>query len=111
MTPTRPAEVTDPEGQGHMDPLHLCMPGDTRKQAARRLAIARGHLDSIRRALQDPDVYCLDILQQLKAVQGALNGVANVVLRGHLQAHVTTAAARGDAADLVDELMDVLTAR
>ncbi|WP_189074841.1 metal-sensitive transcriptional regulator [Deinococcus sedimenti] len=87
------------------------MPEDTRKQAARRLAIARGHLDSIRRALEDPDVYCLDVLQQLKAVQGALNGAATVVLRGHLHAHVTTAAARGDATDLVDELMDVLAAR
>ncbi|MEW6422647.1 MAG: hypothetical protein AB1511_13110 [Deinococcota bacterium] len=26
---------------------HLCMPEDARKRAARRLKIARGHLDSI----------------------------------------------------------------
>ncbi|PTA69431.1 hypothetical protein C8263_02740 [Deinococcus arcticus] len=84
------------------------MPEDSRKRAARRLAIARGHLESIRRSLDDPHVYCVDVLRQIKAVQGALDGAANVVLRGHLEAHVATAATRGDEQELVDELMDVL---
>jgi len=86
---------------------HLCMPEDSRKRAARRLAIARGHLESIRRSLEDPDVYCVDVLRQIKAVQGALDGAANVVLRGHLEAHVATAATRGDEKEIVDELMEV----
>ena len=41
-------------------------------------------------------------------VLGALDGAASVVLRGHLEAHVATAATRGDAQDMVDELMYVL---
>ncbi|WP_034387557.1 metal-sensitive transcriptional regulator [Deinococcus sp. YIM 77859] len=84
------------------------MPEDSRKRAARRLAIARGHLESIRRSLEDPNVYCMDVLRQIKAVQGALDGAASVVLRGHLEAHVATAAARGDEKELVDELMELL---
>lgn len=91
-----------------MAPAHLCMPEDARKRASRRLSIARGHLDSIVRMLDDPDAYCVDVLRQIKAVQGALDGAASVVLRGHLEAHVATAATRGDVQDMVDELMDVL---
>ena len=88
-------------------PHHLCMPEESRKKAARRLAIARGHLESVQRQLQDPHAYCVDVLRQLKAVQGALEGASAVVLRGHLEAHVATAHERGDEQEIVDELMEV----
>lgn len=91
-----PVEIPEEGTQGHEHAGHLCMPEDSRKRAARRLAIARGHLESIRRSLEDPHVYCVDVLRQIKAVQGALDGAAGVVLRGHLEAHVATAATRGD---------------
>jgi CsoR family transcriptional regulator, copper-sensing transcriptional repressor len=87
---------------------HLCMPEDARKKALRRLAIAKGHLEHIQGLLQDPHVYCVDVLLQLKAVQGALEGAGEVVLRGHLEAHVATAATRGDTTQMVDELMGAL---
>ncbi len=84
------------------------MPDDARKRASRRIAIAKGHLESIARMLDDPHVYCVDVLVQLKAVQGALSGISEVVLRGHLEAHVATAATRGDTSEIVDELMEAL---
>jgi CsoR family transcriptional regulator, copper-sensing transcriptional repressor len=108
-----------PEHEGKSSPEHgesgaehggggpLCMPETSRKQALRRLAIARGQLENIQRMLEQPHTYCVDVLLQLKAVQGALDGVGQVVLRGHLESHVATAAHRGDASELVDELMDV----
>jgi len=89
----------------------LCMPEDARKRAARRLSIARGHLDSIVRMLDDPEVYCVDVLRQIKAVQGALSGAGEVVLRGHLEAHVATAHERGDTVEMVEELMEALKYR
>ncbi|MFT2720489.1 metal-sensitive transcriptional regulator [Deinococcus sp. A31D244] len=92
----------------HSGPDHLCMPEDARKRAARRLNIARGHLDAIVRMLDDPDAYCVDVLRQIKAVQGALSGAGEVVLRGHLEAHVATASTRGDSVELVEELMEAL---
>ena len=49
----------------------------------------------------------MDVLRQLKAVEGALKGAA-AILRGHLEAHVTTAAKRGDTQEIVDELTEVL---
>ncbi|MFC3832487.1 MULTISPECIES: metal-sensitive transcriptional regulator [Deinococcus] len=86
----------------------LCMPEDARKRASRRLSIARGHLESIVRMLDDEDVYCVDVLRQIKAVQGALSGATEVVLRGHLEAHVATAHERGDTVEIVEELMAAL---
>ena len=91
-----------------MEHEHLCMPLESRKRAIRRLAIAKGHLESIQRMLENPDVYCVDVLRQIKAVQGALQGAGEVVLRGHLETHVATAAARGDASEMVDEVMEAI---
>ncbi len=92
-------------------PAHLCMPEEARKRARRRLSIARGHLESIVKMLDEPDAYCVDVLRQIKAVQGALSGAGEVVLRGHLEAHMTTAAQRGDGVELVDELLEALKYR
>jgi CsoR family transcriptional regulator, copper-sensing transcriptional repressor len=98
-----PSSTTAPV-PGH----HLCMPEEPRRRASRRLAIAKGHLESIQRMMDDPEVYCMDVLRQIKAVQGALDGISEVVLRGHLEAHVTTAAQRGDDLEIVEELMEAL---
>jgi CsoR family transcriptional regulator, copper-sensing transcriptional repressor len=86
----------------------LCMPAESRKRAIRRLSIAKGHLESIQRMLEDPHVYCVDVLRQIKAVQGALSGAGEVVLRGHLEAHVTTASERTDQLEMIDELMEAI---
>ena len=90
---------------------HLCMPAEARKRARHRLSIARGHLESIVKMLDEEDVYCVDVLRQIRAVQGALTGASDVVLRGHLEAHVATAAERGDTVEMVDELMEALRYR
>lgn len=102
--PAPPAEHPAESARPH----HLCMPEDSRRKAARRLAIAKGHLESIQRQLENPHAYCIDVLKQLSAVQGALSGAGEVVLRGHLEAHVATAATRGDESEIVDELMEAL---
>lgn len=88
----------------HLDP-------DTRADAALRLKSARGHLDGIVRMLEDPDVYCVDVLKQIKAVQGALSRVNGKVLRAHVRDHVATASERGDTDAIVDELMEALKYR
>lgn len=92
-----------------LDCLHL--DPDTRADAALRLKSARGHLDGIVRMLEDPDVYCVDVLKQVKAVQGALSRVNGKVLRAHVRDHVATASERGDTDAVVDELMEALKYR
>ncbi len=82
-----------------------------RDAARQRLASVRGHVEGIVRMLERDDVYCVDVLRQLKAVSGALDKVGDAVLRSHLHHHVTNAQARGDADVIVDELMDILKYR
>ena len=88
----------------HLDP-------DTRKDAVLRLKGAKGHLEGVLRMLEDPDVYCVDVLKQVKAVQGALSKVNEKVLRAHIRDHVATAAERGDTEEIVTELMEALKYR
>ena len=95
----------------HAEGGRLCMPEAARKVVTRRLAIARGHLESILHALEKHDTYCVDVLRQIKAVQGALEKAGQITLESHLRAHVTTAAARGDTEAIVEELMDALRYR
>lgn len=89
--------------------LHLA--GDTREDARQRLLSIRGHVEGLLRMLEDDTIYCVDILKQVKAVNGALNKVGDLVLRSHLRDHVATAAARGDTGEIVEELMEVLKYR
>lgn len=89
-------------------PLHL----DTRvqKDARNRLLSAKGHLEGILKMLEG-EPYCVDVLKQISAVQGALDKVGEMVLKSHLEHHVASAAQRGDTRRLVDELMEVLKYR
>jgi DNA-binding FrmR family transcriptional regulator len=83
----------------------------TREDARRRLLSIKGHVEGILRMLEDETVYCVDALKQIKAVNGALEKVAGLVLRSHLRDHVVTAQQRGDVDEIVEELMEVLKYR
>ncbi len=83
----------------------------TRKDASLRLKSAKGHLEGILRMLENPDVYCVDVLKQIKAVQGALSKVNEAVLKAHIRDHVATASTRGDTEAIVAELMEALKYR
>jgi len=89
----------------------MALDSSVRDAARQRLASVRGHVEGIVRMLERDDVYCVDVLRQLKAVSGALDKVGDAVLRSHLHHHVTNAQARGDADVIVDELMDILKYR
>lgn len=90
---------------------HLHLDPATRVDVVSRLRSSRGHLDGILRMLEDPSVYCVDVLKQVSAVQGALSKVSGAVLRSHVRDHVSTAAQRGDTERIVDELMEALKYR
>ena len=82
-----------------------------REDAATRLRSVRGHVEGVLRMLDDPNVYCVDVLKQVSAVQGGLRKVSEAVLRSHVRDHVATAAQRGDTEHIVDELMEALKYR
>ena len=83
----------------------------SREDARRRLLSVKGHVEGILRMLEDENVYCVDVLKQIKAVDGALAKVGNLVLQSHLKRHVVTAVERGDEDRIVEELMELLKYR
>ena len=84
---------------------------DVRENARRRLLSVKGHVEGILRMLEDEQVYCGDVLKQIKAVDGALDKIGSLVLRSHLRDHVVTAHERGDEERILEELMEILKYR
>src|SRR5438270_2838098 len=67
---------------------------DARTQILNRLKSVDGHLRGVIKMVEE-DAYCMDVLKQLQAVQGAIGRVNALLLQDHLQTCVTTAI-RGD---------------
>ena len=60
------------------------------EQAEKRLKNVEGHLRGIVR-MMDEDAYCIDVIQQIQAVQAALNKISAMILEEHLNSCVITA--------------------
>ena len=56
----------------------------------RRLKTIEGHLRGIIRMVEE-DAYCINVIRQIQAVEGALNKVSTQILEGHLNSCVITA--------------------
>jgi DNA-binding FrmR family transcriptional regulator len=78
-----------------------------KKEAAMRLKVAAGHLESVRRMV-DNEAYCIDIMKQIAAIQSSLEQVQLLVLRNHLLTCVQDAVRRGLGPALIDELMEAM---
>jgi len=85
------------------------MEENVKKQIVNRLRSISGHVQGIERMIES-DVYCIDVIKQVLAVQSALTKVSNLVLENHLQTCVT-AAIRGQDPEqqgrVIDEIVDV----
>lgn len=77
--------------------------------ALNRLKTVEGHIRGIERMIEE-DVYCIDVIRQIQAVQAALNKVNAMILEGHLNSCLITAV-RGEDADererVLKEIADV----
>jgi len=80
--------------------------------AALRLKTVEGHIRGIQRMVED-ETYCIDVIRQIQAVQGALSKISSGILEEHLHSCLTTAV-RGDDPDererVLQEIIDVFEA-
>lgn len=83
------------------------MKPEYKKEAALRLKVAAGHLESVRRMVDNED-YCVDLMKQLSAVQASLERVQQIFLRNHLSTCVSDAIKDGMGEEIIDELMGAL---
>ena len=77
-----------------------------KSNALKRLKSAKGHLDHVIKQIEE-EKYCIDILQQSLAVQSALRAVDNLILKGHLEEHVSHAMHGKDQQKSIQEIVDV----
>ncbi len=68
-----------------------------KQDTLQRLKSVEGHIRGIERMVE-ADAYCIDLIRQIQAVQGALNKITTNVLDDHLRTCLTSAV-RGDDAD------------
>ncbi|MGA9532341.1 MAG: metal-sensitive transcriptional regulator [Anaerolineales bacterium] len=71
---------------------------EVKKDVTNRLRSVRGHLDGILRMVEN-DEYCIDVINQVQAVQSALNKVNLLVLDDHMHSCVTEAIRGQDATE------------
>lgn len=60
-----------------------------------RLKSIEGHVRGIVRMIEEDDAYCIDVINQIRAVQKALDKVAELTLKAHLD-HCVVRAVRSD---------------
>ena len=72
------------------------------KAVSNRLSRAIGHLESIRRMVEDGRD-CTEVLVQLSAVKSAVNNAGKVILQDHIEHCIVDAVESGDK-EALDEL-------
>jgi DNA-binding FrmR family transcriptional regulator len=69
-----------------------------------RVKRLQGQIQAIDQALMQPDSSCIEVLQQVAAVKGAVNGLMNELIEAHLRHHVLKPQSEFDEAELAEFL-------
>ena len=90
----------------HMDLHNHGHVHENQKAVVNRLARAIGHLEKVKRMVEE-GYDCTEVLIQLAAVRSALDNTGKVILQDHLRHCMVDAVAAGDL-DAVDELCQAI---
>jgi DNA-binding FrmR family transcriptional regulator len=80
-----------------------------RQKLLNRVRRLRGQLDAIERTVEQ-EGRCIDLLQQISACRGAMNGLLAVVLEDHIRSHlaVTDTEIGDQGGDAREQLIDIV---
>jgi DNA-binding FrmR family transcriptional regulator len=67
------------------------------KEIVGRLKTVEGHVRGVQRMVEE-DAYCIDLIRQIQAIQGALGKVTTMILNDHLNSCLITAVRGEDQA-------------
>ena len=79
---------------------------ENQKAVINRLARAIGHLEMVKRMVEDGED-CADVLVQLAAVRSALDKTGKVILQDHMRHCIVDAVAVGDT-EAIDDLCQAI---
>jgi DNA-binding FrmR family transcriptional regulator len=76
-----------------------------------RVRRIRGQIEGLERALE-AEKGCTEVLHQIVAIRGAMNGLMSEVIEDHVHTHIASPAIKSDAdrAQGAEELVDVVRA-
>jgi DNA-binding FrmR family transcriptional regulator len=83
------------------------MKPEHKTSALNRLKTVRGHIDAVI-TMVDDERYCPDIMKQVSALQGSLEGVNRVLLQNHVETCVLDHVKEGRSEQVVNELLETL---
>lgn len=87
----------------HSTTKNIYTPEKTKQNLESRLNRIEGQIRGIK-GMIEKDVYCDDVLNQIAAVQSALNSVGKILLEGHLMSCCIERIQEGDN-EVIDELL------
>jgi DNA-binding FrmR family transcriptional regulator len=79
---------------------------DKRTDILRRLAFIDGHLQGVRRMIED-DKYCVDVLKQTYAVRRAIEKMEALMIDNHLHTCVIDGIKNGRQDEVMGELVEL----
>ncbi|PZC49131.1 MAG: DNA-binding transcriptional regulator, FrmR family [Chloroflexi bacterium] len=79
---------------------------DTKQDCLKRLNYIEGHLQGIRRMVDD-DKYCVDVLKQTFALRRAIEKLEQIMLNGHLHSCVIEGVREGREDQVLGELLEL----
>ena len=82
------------------------MKPDAKEDTLRRLNYIDGHLDGVRRMVQE-DKYCVEILKQTYAVRKSIEKLEQVMLGSHMETCVVPGIEQGRQEQIVTELKEL----
>lgn len=99
-------EHTHVHGQAHEHGHTHAHTHTNTKAVLNRLSRAIGHMESIKRMVEDGRD-CSEVLVQLSAVKAAINNTAKVILKDHIEHCLVDAIEEGDH-EAIEELTDAI---
>ncbi|RMD76871.1 MAG: transcriptional regulator [Chloroflexi bacterium] len=83
------------------------MDPERKQQILNRLKTIEGHIRGVQRMVEE-DAYCIDLLNQTRAIQQALAKLDAIILTNHLHSCVTTAIRSEDVGERERVLTELL---
>ena len=80
---------------------------ESKEKLLARVRRIRGQVEAIEKAL-DAENECADLLQLMAATRGAINGLMNEVVEGHIRNHVLSPKAAAAEREGADELIAIV---
>ncbi len=78
-----------------------------KKNALTRLKKIEGQIRGVAKMVEG-EKYCIDIINQITAAEKALDGVAKIIMKRHVESCVTSAIVKGEGQNKIDELIETV---